>query len=59
MTDEELLAFLKEQAANGFGPLAGDYTSFDMKNRNAKSQSISEELAELEERIAKKHATNQ
>lgn len=54
MTDEELLAFLKEQATNGFGQLAGDYTSFDIQNGHAESKSLSEEIAELEERIAKK-----
>lgn len=57
MTDEELLTFLKEQTANGFGQLAGDYTSFDIQNTHAKFQSISEEIAELEERITKKNAT--
>lgn len=53
ITDEELLAFLKEQAASGFGQLAGDYTSFDIKNGNIKFQSIFEEIAELENRIRK------
>lgn len=57
MTDEELLAFLKEQAASGFGQLAGDYTSFDMNDEHPKFQSIFEEIAELEERIAKKNAS--
>lgn len=54
MTDEELLAFLKEQATNRFGQLADDYTSFDIQNGHAESKSLSEEIAELEERITKK-----
>lgn len=58
ITDEELLAFLKEQAASGFGQLADDYTSFDINDEHPKFQSISEEIAELEERIAKKNASH-
>lgn len=58
MSDEERLAFLKEQASSGFGQLAGDYMSFDMTGERPKSKSIFEEIAELEERIAKKNATN-
>ena len=58
MSDEERLAFLKEQASSGFGQLAGDYMGFNMNDEHPKSKSIFEEIAELEERIAKKNATN-
>lgn len=58
MSDEERLAFLKEQASSGFGQLAGDYMYFNMNGERPKSKSIFEEIAEVEERIAKKNATN-
>lgn len=59
MSDEERLTFLKEQASSGFGQLAGDYMGFNMNGKRPKSKSIFEEIAEIEERIAKKHAINQ
>ena len=59
MSDEERLAFLKEQASSGFGQLAGDYMGFNMDGKRPKSKSIFEEIAELEKKIAKKNTTNQ
>lgn len=59
MSDEEWLAFLKDYASSGFGRLAGDCIGFNTNGERPKSKSLSEEIAELEEKIAKKHATNQ
>lgn len=73
MSDEEQLAFLKDKtsskfgqlgrngigfaASNEAGQLAGDCIGFN-NDEHPKSKSIFEEIAELEERIAKKNATN-
>lgn len=69
MSDEEQLAFLKDKtsskfgqlgrngigfaASNEAGQLAGDCIGFN-NDEYPKSKSIFEEIAELEERIAKK-----
>ena len=58
MSDEERLAFLKDYASSGFGRLAGDCIGFNTNGERPKSKSIFEEIAELEEKIAKKNTTN-
>lgn len=73
MSDEERLAFLKDKtssrfgqlskngigfaASNEAGQLAGDCIGFN-NDEHPKSKSTFEEIAKLEERIAKKNATN-
>ena len=57
ISDEEWLAFLKDYASNGFGRLAGDCIGFNTNGERPESKSLSEEIAELEEKIAKKNAT--
>lgn len=74
MSDEEQLALLKDQTSNGFGQLgkngigfaasneagqlAGDCIGFNTNGERPASKFLSEEITELEERIAKKNATN-